>query len=272
VGLLNMSAGVTEAALARLPATFDAQRQTRSLTATAHRPWPLPSRPWLMGQTWRSLLFMHWPVAADQLRAVVPDQLVLDEAEGSSWVGITPFGVSGLRLRGTLPLPGISTFPELNVRTYVTAGGKPGIYFFSLDAARQSAVSAARRAYRLPYFRAQMSRDRRGEEITFRSRRSSSDGPTAELELSYQPVGASFTASPGSLEGFLTERYCLYTFDDSGLLRAEIHHRPWRLQEAQAHITRNTMTTGLGIPLKGSPLCHLAERQDVLLWGLERAG
>jgi len=136
--------------------------QRAGLAETAHRPWPLPARPWLMGQTWYSLLFAHWAVTPEALRPLIPQPLELDLRDGQAWLGVTPFVVGGLRLRGTPPLPWLSRFPELNVRTYVDYGSHPGIYFFSLDAARLAAVAAARRAYRLPYFHAAMSARHQG--------------------------------------------------------------------------------------------------------------
>src|SRR4051812_10743462 len=137
-----------------------ARRQRDTLQETAHRPWPLPDRPWLMGQTWERLLFAHWRVPHDALRRHVPPELELDAYEGEHWVGVTPFVVTALRPRALPPPPVGSRFAELNVRTYVTRDGKPGIWFFSLDAASLVAVAAARRGYRLPYFRASMAVDR----------------------------------------------------------------------------------------------------------------
>jgi Uncharacterized conserved protein (COG2071) len=131
----------------------DAWHQRAALSDVGHRPWPMPAGGWLMGQTWVNLLFAHWRVSEEALRAVVPPQLPIDTHDGSAWLGITPFYVRGVRLRGTVPAPLISSFPELNVRTYVSVEGKPGIYFLSLDADSWPAVPAARRTYRLPYYR-----------------------------------------------------------------------------------------------------------------------
>jgi uncharacterized protein YqjF (DUF2071 family) len=187
---------------------------------TAHRPWSQPRRSWVMAQTWTDLLFAHWSVDPQLLRAVVPAQLPLDTFDGRAWIGVTPFGVRNLRLRPTLPVPFLSAFPEINVRTYVTIEGKPGIYFFSLDTDSAPAVAAARHAYRLPYFRARMSIDRGAEEIRFASTRTNSDTPArADFCASYRPGGDIFYAARGSLEHWLTGRYCLYTFD-----RALLHY------------------------------------------------
>ena len=128
----------------------------RALTETAHRPWPLPTGPWIMSQSWHDLLFAHWPIDASHLRPLIPAALEIDKFQGEAWIGVVPFRMSGVRLRATPALPTLSAFPELNVRTYVTHGGKPGVWFFSLDAANAIAVSVARAWFHLPYFNARM--------------------------------------------------------------------------------------------------------------------
>ena len=226
-----------------------------------------------MAQSWVNLLFAHWRVPVEQLEAVLPPELPVDTYDGSAWLGVTPFEVAAVRLRGLPHVPGITAFLETNVRTYTTVGGKPGIYFVSLDAASRLAVVGARRTYRLPYFHARMSAERSDELIAYRSRRASRDGPPAELSMRYRAEGARRQAEPGSLEHFLAERYCLYTLDEQRrVLRADIHHPPWPLQAAVAEIERNTMGAQIGQPLDGQPLLHLAARQDVLIWSLESVG
>lgn len=226
-----------------------------------------------MAQTWLDLLFAHWPVPAAALRPKVPRQIPLDTYFGNAWVGVTPFEVVGLRLRGTPAPPFLSRFPETNVRTYTTIDGKPGIFFLSLDAASRAAVAGARRAYRLPYFRAAMRIERRGGRIEYLSERQSHDGESASLRMAYQPTGGVQPPAPGSLEEFLAERYCLYTLDGRGrLLRADIHHSPWPLQAAEARIESNTMTAPYGIELPTTePVLHYSRRQDVLIWPLASA-
>lgn len=248
-------------------------KQGATLAETEHRPWPLPDRRWVMGQTWQTLLFAHWRVPQGQLDPVVPPQFPLDTFDGSTWIGITPFAVTGLRLRATAPIPHVSNFPELNVRTYVTVDGKPGIYFLSLDAARRAAVASARRIYRLPYFLADMTREVDDGRIRFSSERKALDGPPASFRATYRPTGDPSPAEPGSLAHFLTERYCLYTLDERRRIhRGEIHHPPWPLQPAEAEISRNTMAEPFGIELEGDPLLHYSERQDVAIWRIRQAG
>jgi uncharacterized protein len=247
--------------------------QARVTRVREHRPWPMPRRPWVMGQTWTDLLFAHWSVTPGTLEAAVPPQLPLDTFEGRAWVGVTPFRVRNLRVRLTLPVPFVSAFPEINVRTYVTVAGKPGIYFFSLDADSALAVAAARRLYRLPYFRARMSIQRRGADLRYLSERTAPEAPApAAFAANYRPLGGAFQATPGTLEHWLTERYCLYTLDaERRVLRAEIHHPPWPLQAAEAGIETNTMGAEVGLELVGDPLLHYARRQDVVFWTLEAA-
>jgi uncharacterized protein YqjF (DUF2071 family) len=220
-----------------------------------------------MRQQWHDLLFAHWRVPIEELRGVVPPAIPIDEFDGSAWVGVTPFEVRGFRPRFGPPPPGVSSFFECNVRTYSTIGGRPGIWFFSLDAASRFAVWGARRFWRLPYFLAGMSASSDGARVSYATERVSDDGPPAELDVSYEPAGPLGRAAPGSLEHFLTERYCLYTTDARGHpLRGDIDHPPWPLQPAAAELRRNTMGRQIGLALEGHPLLHFAARQDVVFW------
>lgn len=235
----------------------------------AHRPWPVPAGPWLMRQTWTNLLFAHWRVAPEQLHARLPEGLDLDLFDGDAWVAIVPFQMSNVSLRGLPNLPHLSAFPELNVRTYVTRGGKPGVWFFSLDAARVAAVATARAAIGLPYHWAEMTCDRTGDSVTFSSHRLGS-GIRAALDVVYRPDGPEHRAVPGSLEYFLTERYCLYSVWAGQLKRLEIQHPPWLLRRAQASMATNTMLAPSGLRvLSEDPLLHFVERQDVVAWAPE---
>lgn len=243
-----------------------AVRQTRVLEELAHRPWPLPTGPWVMAQTWDNLLFAHWPVDPELVRPHVPEELLLDVYDGRAWIGITPFVLRGLRARGVPPAPYLSDFYELNVRTYARLDDKPGIWFFSLDASSRAAVIAARRTYHLPYFYARMSRRRDGDIFEHRSARKA-----ARLTCRYWPLGEVAPAAEGTLEHFLTERYCLYTVDDSRLRRGEIHHPPWPLQAASAEIDENSMPPPGIAPADEDPLLHFSARQDTLIWPLDDA-
>lgn len=240
-----------------------------------HRPWPVPRKPWIMRQVWHRLLFAHWRIEGDRLRRFVPDGLRLDECDGSAWIGILPFHATGIRLRLLPPIPPANAFAELNVRTYVTADGKPGVFFFSLDATNLAAVLGARLMFKLPYDWADIDVKREGEtggETRYRCvRRRAGD---CRFEASYAPVGEAYHAAQGSLDYWLTERYCLYASRGRKLYRGDILHEPWTLRRAEADIRANTMLTpvGLTLPANEKPLLHYAERQEVLIWGLDRIG
>jgi uncharacterized protein YqjF (DUF2071 family) len=243
-------------------------RQAGALAHAEHRPWPAPPRPWTMAQTWEGLLFAHWRCDPERVAALLPEGLELDVRDGQAWIGVTPFCCEGLRLRGLPPVPGVSTFVELNVRTYVTHGGKPGIWFFSLDASSAFAVGGARLSYRLPYFRARMELRERDGWIALRSERASE--PARRFAGRWRGEGPLFRAEPGSLEAFLVERYCLYAADRAGrLYRAEIHHEPWSLQAGDAELD-DVSVVPPALELEGEPLFHVAARQDTLVWPLER--
>jgi uncharacterized protein YqjF (DUF2071 family) len=238
-----------------------------------NRSYPPPKFPWQMAMTWHDLLFMHWPLEGRLLRPHVPAGLELDLREGSAWLGIVPFGMRGTRPRFFPPFPGLSNFPEINVRTYVIAQGRPGVWFFSLDAASRLAVRGARWFYHLSYYDARMRLELQYDGgVCYQSRRVHRAAPPAKFIGRYRPVGEIFTAVPGSLESWLTDRYCLYAADRKGrLYRGEIDHPPWPLQVGQAEVELNTMHEQLGITLPSTPpLLHFARRIDVHGWYLQR--
>jgi uncharacterized protein YqjF (DUF2071 family) len=223
-----------------------------------------------MAQSWHDLLFMHWPLPAATVRALVPKQLDLDLWDNKAWVAVVPFWMSGVRARGSPAIPGLSQFPELNVRTYVRYGGKPGVYFFSLDAGSLPAVWAARALYHLPYFHARMSARSEGEDVAYSSERVGSE---AQFRGNYRPNSAIKLRRKGTIESWLTERYCLYTEHRGRVYIGEIHHAPWPLQNASAEIECNTVAVAAGIELPdSSPLLHFARRIDVLIWPIRRVG
>jgi uncharacterized protein len=247
---------------------MQASRPGEILSRTDHRPYPVPSIPWALFMSWRDLLFMHWAVPEEVLQPLIPSALRLDTFDGSAWLGVTPFSMSGVRPRFLPSVPPLSNFPELNVRTYVTAEGKPGIWFFSLDAHNPVAVRLARAAFRLPYFDAKMSCNVAGDEVRYRSIRTHRRAPRAEFAGHYRPVGEPLESRPGTLEEFLTERYCLYAADGRGnVYRGDIHHHPWLLQRAELEVETLAMTQQIGVALpQTEPLLHFSKRLDTLAW------
>lgn len=227
----------------------------------------LPSGPWIMVQRWHHLLFAHWECAPTDLRPLIPPPLELDTFDDEAWIGVIPFYMSGVRMRGAPPVPTAHAFEELNVRTYVTLDGRPGVWFFSLDAASLLAVIGARLGVRLPYFRAWMQLSRDGDTISYRSDRWSLAGKPASFHGRYRPEGHARQPVPGTLEHFLTERYCLYSSDGKRIWRGDIYHPEWNLHSASAEIERNSMIAAAGVGALGhAPLLHYANFQDVRFW------
>jgi uncharacterized protein YqjF (DUF2071 family) len=217
---------------------------------------------------WLDLLFAHWPVDRTALAARLPAGLELDTFEGEAWLGIVPFTMADVAPRGIPALGALSTFPELNVRTYVVRNGTPGVFFLSLDAASRLTVEGARLAFHLPYFHARMSSYRQGDDVYYATRRTDRRGRQAEFKARYGPTGAVESAAPGSLEAWLTDRQQLFSRDGGGAIwRAQIAHRSWPLQPATADITLNTMASAHGLELPDRPP-HLrfAARLDVHGW------
>jgi uncharacterized protein YqjF (DUF2071 family) len=219
-----------------------------------------------MTQTWHDLLFAHWPLAAEELRPRVPPAFALDTYDNQAWIGLVPFHMSNVGPRGFPSLPWVSRFPEVNLRTYVRVSDRPGVYFFSLDAGSALAVHAARVLLNLPYYTATMTVAPLERGVEYTSRRADDSG--GEFAARYGPTGSASVAGKGSLEYFLTERYCLYNLDRRGEpYRMEIHHPPWSLQPAEANFTRNTMAAVNGVTLPDrAPLLHFAKRQDIVAW------
>ncbi|MGN6378531.1 MAG: YqjF family protein [Gaiellales bacterium] len=241
------------------------RRQRSALAIRAHRPYPLPRGPWIMGQTWEHLLFAHWSVDPGALEPLIPAGLEPDVWDGRAWITIAPFEMRAVHLRGLPPLPGSGRFLETNTRTYVRRDGDPGILFFSLEATSRAAVRSAR-LLGLPYRhgRGRLSVD--GLVRRYAIRRTEPGYAPARLEARYSPSGDPRPAARGSLDEFLVERYRLFAPRASGRVsRIEIHHPPWLLSTG-AGIVEHEGLVPPGLAPEGEPLLHVAEPQDVLIW------
>ena len=221
-----------------------------------------------MHQRWTNVLFAHWPVRPEALRPLLPPSLAVDTFEGEAWVGVIPFHMSNVRPRGVPALPWVSSFHELNVRTYVRYGDRVGVWFFSLDASNPLAVLAARAAVHLPYYDADMRMSLAADgSVHYRSDRTHRNAPPAHFDATYRAEGSVSPAKRGTLEYFLVERYVLFSSTTRGLLDVKISHAPWPLQRAVARIERNTMGAAAGITLPGEPpLLHFGAMVDVKTW------
>ncbi|MGI8893922.1 MAG: YqjF family protein [Bacteroidia bacterium] len=235
------------------------------LDVVDHRPFPLPKSPWVMQQTWVDLLFAHWKIPYEIVQRRLPSSLELDTHQGDAYIAVTPFKMRDVRFRLLPPIPTATDFLEVNVRTYVKKDGKPGIFFFSLDASSTLSTVGARLGTNLPYHRADMSVKESDNKFIYSSYRK--DEP-AELEVSYQPLSEIFESKPGSLEEFLTERYCLFqNIGEKKLIEIDIHHLKWQLQQADAIFTKNSITRPAGIKLpEDKPLLHYSKTLKVAIF------
>jgi hypothetical protein len=222
----------------------------------------------ILHQTWGKLLFMHWPVPAERLRPRIPSRLEIDLFEGTAWIALAPFTMWNVRAAGVPPIPGLDSFHECNVRTYVHLNGVPGVWFFSLDATRIIPVLAARFFFALNYLKARIDLCQVGNVIQYALKRPAQEaGAGAELEISWSIGQALPQAAPESREFFLTERYCLYAGTDSALKRGRIWHVPWELRSASINSFRTTLLGAQGLPQPDeTPLLHYAEERDVLIY------
>ena len=225
-----------------------------------------------MIQNWGKLLFMHWPLKPEALRPHIPKELEIDTYDGMAWIGIVPFTMWGIRHPLLPPLPRVSAFHELNVRTYVKYKGAPAVWFFSLDATEPLAVWGARRFYHLPYHYARISLDQQGDTIFYKSQRAERGVPDASLEVCWRIGEALPLSREGTLSHFLTERYSLFSEYDRKIFRAQIHHPHWPLRNAEVISLRSTMIDALGIPEPiGAPMVHYNESLRVKIWPLKKA-
>jgi len=238
----------------------------------------MPDRPWTMTQRWNDLLFAHWPIPAATMAALIPVSLDLDTFDGSAWLGVVPFWMSRIRARvpGTAAasVPFSRSFPELNLRTYVRSKrtGRAGVFFFSLDAGSPLAVAGARALFHLPYFLANMRRETATDgTVRYKSRRLFTANDAA-FQATYRGLGRAEDAppsQPGSIEYFLTERYCLFTTARGRVLVGDIHHLPWPLEAAEAEIRTNDLPHAHGLVLPNlPPLLHFSRSLEVYIWGL----
>lgn len=235
-----------------------------SLSSLEHRPWPVLEKAWRGRQSWHDLLFAHWPIEAAALQRFVPKELKIDEFEGTSWIGVVPFRMEGVTARGLPSLPYFSNFTELNLRIYVSHNGKPGVWFLSLDAGNIAAVIAAQGLFNLPYKWANMKVRCKDNTILYDSNRYFTK---IKFKAQYKPVSDIYQSKKGTLENWLTERYCLYARKSGKLLRLEIHHLPWPLQRAEAEIEVNDLFEPFDLKVpNANPILHFSKSIDVIGW------
>ncbi|KAB2334776.1 DUF2071 domain-containing protein [Cytobacillus depressus] len=237
-----------------------------------HRPWQLPSKHWIMRQTWSNLFFTHWPIAPEILRPYIPQSLQIDTFNRYAWVGIILFVMEGIYPRGLNYKSILPSFPEINVRTYVQCDDKPGIYFLSIDVGDWASYTIAKRWFRLPYFSSHVSFQKEDQTFQFGSKRKGNSNSPITFNGKYIPLPKIFYPKKGTLDHWLTERYCLYSKDQRGnLYCGEIHHRPWPLQYAESEIHMNTLLSPFNIDLNEvKPISHYSKGVDSLIWNIKK--
>lgn len=230
---------------------------------------PPKGRP-VMLQRWGKLMFAHWTLPPEVLAARLPTGIELDLFQGQAWVGLVPFTLRGVRTPFLPPVPGLSSFLEINVRTYVCVNGEPGVWFFSLDASNALAVHAARLAYHLPYYHADIEIEEDGTRLRYRSRRTHRNAPAAAFDATWTRGEPLPESRPGTLQHFLTERYCLYAEHRGRLFRGPVSHPPWPLRKARLVALESTLLGAAGLPEPdGEPLLYHADELAVEIWPLE---
>jgi uncharacterized protein YqjF (DUF2071 family) len=234
----------------------------------------LPGRP-VMTQCWDRLLFLHWRVPADGIQARLPPGLTVDTCEGDAWLGIVPFFMRDIRIRGLPPIPTAANFLELNLRTYVyDERGIPGVWFFSLDANSWLTVQGARTWFRLPYRSSRMSAllDDASDAVDYRAHRRGA-ALEAASRFHYRPRGPARTAEPGSLEFFLIERYLLFSLGRRGrLFTGRVWHEPYAFADAQLDAWDDRLLGLNGFDSLGRPPDHAVVSRGVCVdvFGLQR--
>lgn len=234
---------------------------------------PRPDGRPVMHQVWENLLFAHWRYEPGIVQALLPEGLDVDTFDGKAWVGLVPFRMRGIRLHGLPEVPGTNEFLEMNVRTYVTRKGEPGVWFFSLDAEHGIAVRVARRFWHLPYHKARMREERDGDRTRYRSDREWPPPRPARAVFEWEAGEPLAPSEPGSLAWFLTERYALFARNpDGSLVKGSVHHPRWPLRSARLLSLESNMLEAVGLPKpEGEPFLHYAETLAVEIWPVEPA-
>ena len=230
------------------------------------------TRPWVLRMQWLDLCFLHWPVPAGALQRTLPRGVQLDTYGSQAYLGVVPFRMEGVSPTGLPDVPGLSAFPELNLRTYVTVNGERGVWFYSLDVTQPVAAALARTLFHLPYRHSRMWVDRQGDVTRYASELRAPGTPGGgQFAGAYRPVGDPLQVTGDSLEAWLTDRLRLFSADRAGhVYRGVIGHTAWPLRRAQAEVHVNTLAAPLGLTLSGPPHALHAERLDVRAQWIER--
>ncbi|WAH35277.1 YqjF family protein [Alicyclobacillus dauci] len=238
--------------------------------SSSHRQFPIPNRPWVMKQSWMNLGFIHWPVPIHHIESMIPAELTLDTFEGQAWISLVPLRIVHMHAR-FVPAFGFHGFPEVNLRTYVVRDGRPGVFFFRLDAEHRLVAALGRRFLHVPYHDTSIHVDRQDEWIHYRLHPSGLSLSSSQLEFTIRPVSDVFESSKHSIDSWLTDRYCFYTTFRGRVYRGDIHHGPWALQTAEVAFHISSALVDYGFGSSQPVLAHFSRQQEVQVWPLTRS-
>ena len=231
------------------------------LEDTSNRLYALPKKPWKYFQQWNDVLMLHWSVPASLIENLLPDGVELDTFNGQAWISLAAFTVSGVRGRYIFPLPYFSSFEEINLRTYVIADFKPGIYLLSVETNKSLVALLTRIFTGIPYVKSTILRI--------------DDRLYAKLPAKKQSLNLRFCDNvkplrKDVLDYWLTERHCLYQNVGRTLYRFDIHHNEWEMKNIKLKIAHINYCAG-GFNTSGIPpeRLHYCKKLEVLFWSRE---
>jgi len=201
---------------------------------------------WQIKMGWHNALFLHWKIAPDELRRWLPETLELDLFDDHAWLGIVAFEMHHVRRRWIPRIPGMRSFPEINVRTYCRHGDTDGIFFLSLDTPEFFTRVFGKREFHLPYRKRRIDYQTSDSSPTlYRSYRP--DG-TIEFDARYQPAEADTAeCSAFASNKFIrwsSERYSLYSETPRGtLMRGDVEHPEWPTSQVSFDLLTNHLLT-----------------------------
>jgi uncharacterized protein len=235
----------------------------------AYKRWAPPNRRWDVAQQEKHLLFLHYAVDYDAIRALVPPMLEVEQFDNSAWVGLMALRLAKLHGR-RLPIPKWwHQFPEVDLVTYVSYQGRRGVYFLSIESGRRIVSTAIRWYTALPYLYSDLTMAGHPGPIRVTSQRDSQGGPAAKLDLTYKATKTPVTIVDGSPLGFMLAQFSSFAIDLWGrVIELDEIHSLWEPVEVELEVTTNTLGQALGIDLPLQPtLAHAAASQRVLTWG-----
>lgn len=233
------------------------------LNYTSHRTWKNPNINWSFYQEWNKAIFLHWEIEKEIVEKWIPSGVKIDTYNGKAWISLVAFTMENIRPRLLPAFSPISNFHEINLRTYVIKENKPGVYFLNIEAQKWFSAYISRKISGLPYQKSDITHDIKEKKLFAHFKKKGFN-----LEIDYK-IG-NLIADKNALDVFLSERYCLYLDLNNEIIRYEIHHLPWQINE----LTCTKLKTNYfieDIDLNRKPdLIRYSEGIQVLAWKQEK--